>query len=88
MKHEHDYIREEGFYDRYSEPTIESCFSLWNACLFFNFHEALYGADTVSPSWILSFNPDFIDVCNLAGYDPHTVREKFIKLCNKKNKRR
>lgn len=84
------HFREEGFYDIYDEPTIESCLDLWRVCLRHALYEALYspsGEEKLrreAQRWIINGNRDFSEVCYLAGYHPVIVREYFLKIFNKK----
>lgn len=85
------YFREDDFYDDFGEPTDESCIALWEAVLYYAFHESFVRADKEifkrrSRVWIGENGEDFVAVCNMIGFEPDYVYEQFMKKIKNRKK--
>ena len=83
------HYRDKTFYIEFEEPSVESCTLLWEKVLEYAYHEALKRSDKEifkrkAQYWFIAKSDDFIEVCELVGYDPESIRETFVKNYNRK----
>jgi len=75
--------------ETYGDPSIDSCIALWESVLEFAWHESFIRADKPifrdqAHHWFVYRNDDFSMICDLIGYHPEAIREKFMKSYVKK----